>query len=107
MQFNEQDITISNFKKFKIVILGDQSVGKTCLLTRIVYKKFQITSPTVGVDFFVKTHYKNDKTYKLHFWDTAGQERFKALIPNYIKDCQVAIVVYDVTSKKSFESVGG
>ena len=49
--------------------------------------------------------YVEDKTIILNLWDTAGQERFKSLIPSYIKDSAVAIVVFDVTSRESFESV--
>jgi Ras-related protein Rab-6A len=49
--------------------------------------------------------YVEDKTIILNLWDTAGQERFKSLIPSYIKDSAVAIVVYDITSKQSFQSV--
>ncbi len=56
---------------------------------------------TVGIDFLSKTMYVDDKTIKLHLWDTAGQERFRSLIPNYVRDCAAAIVVYDVTSTSS------
>ena len=49
--------------------------------------------------------YVEDKTIILNLWDTAGQERFKSLIPSYIKDSAVAIIVFDVTSRESFESV--
>ena len=51
-----------------------------------------------GVDFFSKTLYLEDRTVRLQLWDTAGQERFRSLIPSYIRDSSVAIVVYDVTS---------
>ena len=88
------------------MFLGDQSVGKSSLISRYVYDTFDDSAnPTIGVDFVVKSVYSGDKTYKIHFWDTAGQERFKSLIPSYIKDCQVAILVYDVTKKSSFENV--
>lgn len=55
--------------------------------------------PTVGIDFISKTLYYDDKAVKLQLWDTAGQERFRSLIPNYIRDCTVAILVYDITCK--------
>ena len=100
------NVSISNFKKFKLVFLGDQSVGKSCIISRYVYDSYNPDSnPTIGVDFVVKSIYSGDNTYKIHFWDTAGQERFQSLIPSYIKDCQVAILVYDVTSRKSFENL--
>ena len=49
--------------------------------------------------------YLDDRTIRLQLWDTAGQERFRTLIPSYIRDSAVTIIVYDVTSKASFESV--
>jgi len=90
--------------KFKLVFLGDQSVGKTSMITRLAYDSFDNTyEATIGVDFLTKTIYLDDQTVRLQLWDTAGQERFRSLIPSYIRDSNVAIVVYDVTSEKSFE----
>ena len=61
---------------------------------------------TIGIDFLSKTMYLEDnKTVRLQLWDTAGQERFRSLIPSYIRDSQVAVVCYDITSKKSFASL--
>jgi Ras-related protein Rab-6A len=54
---------------------------------------------TIGIDFLSKTMYLDDRTVRLQLWDTAGQERFRSLIPSYIRDSSVAVVVYDVTSK--------
>jgi Ras-related protein Rab-6A len=61
--------------------------------------------PTIGIDFISQNIFLEDKTIRLQLWDTAGQERFKALIPNYIRDTSVAIIVYDVTNRQSFKSV--
>lgn len=58
---------------------------------------------TIGIDFVSKTMYLEDRTVRLQLWDTAGQERFRSLIPSYIRDSNVAVVVYDVTSAASFE----
>lgn len=60
---------------------------------------------TIGVDFLSKTMYLEDRTVRLQIWDTAGQERFRALAPSYIRDSQVAVVVYDVSSRASFLNV--
>lgn len=61
---------------------------------------------TIGIDFLSKTMYLEDnKTIRLQLWDTAGQERFRSLIPSYIRDSNVAIICYDITSKKSFENL--
>lgn len=56
---------------------------------------------TIGIDFLSKTMYLEDRTVRLQLWDTAGQERFRSLIPSYIRDSTVAVVVYDITSKYS------
>lgn len=92
-------------KKFKLVFLGEQSVGKTSLITRFMYDSFDNTyQATIGIDFLSKTMYLEDRTVRLQLWDTAGQERFRSLIPSYIRDSSVAVVVYDITNRKTFEN---
>ncbi|CAK5103367.1 unnamed protein product [Meloidogyne enterolobii] len=79
-------------KKFKLVFLGEQSVGKTSLITRFMYDSFDNTyQATIGIDFLSKTMYLEDRT-----------ERFRSLIPSYIRDSTVAVVVYDITNANSF-----
>jgi len=79
-------------------------VGKTSLITRFMYDTFDNTyQATIGIDFLSKTMYLDDRTVRLQLWDTAGQERFRSLIPSYIRDSSVAVVVYDVTNAKTFE----
>uniref|UniRef100_A0A8C8F8M0 Uncharacterized protein n=1 Tax=Oncorhynchus tshawytscha TaxID=74940 RepID=A0A8C8F8M0_ONCTS len=98
-------------RKFKLVFLGEQSVGKTSLITRFMYDSFDNTyQATIGIDFLSKTMYLEDRTgpstltsTKLQLWDTAGQERFRSLIPSYIRDSTVAVVVYDITNVNSFQ----
>ncbi|CAH8599690.1 unnamed protein product [Schistosoma turkestanicum] len=63
---------------------------------------FVMLQATIGIDFVSKTLCFNEKSVRLQLWDTAGQERFRSLIPSYIKDSSVAIVVYDVTNRESF-----
>ncbi|KAK9352021.1 ras family-domain-containing protein [Lipomyces doorenjongii] len=90
-------------KKYKLVFLGEQSVGKTSLITRFMYDSFDSQyAATIGIDFLSKTMYLEDRTVRLQLWDTAGQERFRSLIPSYIRDSTVAVVVYDVTNRNSF-----
>lgn len=92
--------------KHKIVFLGDQGVGKTSLITRFIYDTFNTHyAATVGIDFLSKTMYLDDQTIRLQLWDTAGQERFRSLIPSYIRDSTVAIIVYDITNRESFEDI--
>jgi len=89
--------------KYKLVFLGDESVGKTSMITRFMYDHFDDTyQATIGIDFLSKTMYLEDRVLRLQLWDTAGQERFRSLIPSYIRDSAVAIVVYDITNKTSF-----
>jgi len=92
--------------KYKLVFLGDQGTGKTSLISRFMYDTFdQNYQATIGIDFISKTMYIDEKTIRLQLWDTAGQERFRSLIPSYIRDSNLAVIVYDITSNKSFESV--
>lgn len=93
-------------KKFKLVFLGEQSVGKTSLISRFMYDTFDSTyQATIGIDFLSKTEYLGDRAIRLQLWDTAGQERFRSLIPSYIRDCAAAVVVYDITNRTSFQSI--
>ncbi|SAL95169.1 hypothetical protein [Absidia glauca] len=95
----------SPLRKYKLVFLGEQSVGKTSLITRFMYDTFDNTyQATIGIDFLSKTLYIDDRTVRLQLWDTAGQERFRSLIPSYIRDSSVAVIVYDITSLDSFHN---
>jgi Ras-related protein Rab-6A len=94
--------------KYKLVFLGDTSVGKTAIITRFMYDTFDNTyQATIGIDFLSKTMYdlKEDRTVRLQLWDTAGQERFRALIPSYIRDSSGAVLVYDITNRQSFQNI--
>ncbi|KAJ8943284.1 hypothetical protein NQ318_017302 [Aromia moschata] len=104
MTFMSKDDFSPALRKYKLVFLGEQSVGKTSLITRFMYDSFDTTyQATVGIDFLSKTVYLKDRTVRLQLWDTAGQERFRSLIPSYIRDSAVAVVVYDITNVSSFE----
>eukprot|EP00826_Nyctotherus_ovalis_P045387 TRINITY_DN5026_c0_g1_i24.p1 TRINITY_DN5026_c0_g1~~TRINITY_DN5026_c0_g1_i24.p1 ORF type:complete len:215 (-),score=67.27 TRINITY_DN5026_c0_g1_i24:172-816(-) len=92
--------------KYKIVFLGDTFVGKTCIIGRFMYDSFNENYDiTIGIDFLSKSMCVDDKVVKLQLWDTAGQERFKSLIPNYLREASAAVVVYDITNRKTFDSV--
>merc|ERR1719231_1911723 len=94
---------VSGLNKFKLVFLGEQAVGKTSVITRFMYDQFDNNyQATIGIDFLSKTMYLEDRTVRLQLWDTAGQERFRSLIPSYIRDSSVAVVVYDVSNRQSF-----
>lgn len=91
---------------FKIVIIGDSSVGKSNIISRLVKNEFsQSTKPTIGVDFATKT-FKFDKSLvKIQLWDTAGQERYHAIVSAYYRGSSGAVIAYDVTNQKSFENI--
>uniref|UniRef100_A0A8C9TRH3 RAB41, member RAS oncogene family n=1 Tax=Scleropages formosus TaxID=113540 RepID=A0A8C9TRH3_SCLFO len=94
-------------RKFKLVFLGEQSVGKTSLITRFMYDSFdntyQVTVPMIPGKIQKKKYIFIYCTVRLQLWDTAGQERFRSLIPSYIRDSTIAVVVYDITNLNSFQ----
>jgi Ras-related protein Rab-6A len=92
-------------RKYKLVFIGDQSVGKTSIISRFQFDTFDDHyQTTIGIDFVSKTVPVDDGTVRLQLWDTAGQERFRSLIPSYIRESHVAVVVFDITNRESFES---
>jgi len=89
---------------FKLLVVGDAGVGKTCLITRFVDDTFSSTSKsTIGVDFKATSVEMDGKPVQLQVWDTAGQERFRALTTSYYRGAHGVIVVYDVTEQASFD----
>jgi Ras-related protein Rab-6A len=92
------------FAKCKVVFLGASGVGKTSLINRYILNDFDKDySATVGIDFVTKPIQVRDRTVNLLFWDTAGQERFRSLIPFYIRDSSMAVIVYDVSNPQTFD----
>ena len=88
---------------YKIIFLGDQCVGKSSILNRFYQDKFEPDyQATIGLDFHSKNTEINGTSVRLLLYDTAGQEKFKSLIPMYIRDANIIIVVYDITLKDSF-----
>ena len=94
-------------KSFKILLLGDSSVGKTCFLKRYIDDTFQdVYLSTIGFDYKYKCiTLKEGKNIKLQIWDTAGQERFRTIAKSYYKGAHGIILMYDVTDQKSFDSI--
>jgi Ras-related protein Rab-1A len=91
---------------FKLVLIGDSGVGKSCLLLRFAddtYTESHIS--TIGVDFKIRTIQLEGKTIKLQIWDTAGQERFRTITSSYYRGAHGIIVVYDTTDNETFEHV--
>ena len=88
--------------EYKILFLGDSSVGKTSLLLRYIDGKFDNSLPTVGVDVKIKYITYENKKIKLTVWDTAGEERFRGIAKNYFRGANGIIFVFDITNKESF-----
>ncbi|KAK9762037.1 hypothetical protein K7432_012601 [Basidiobolus ranarum] len=90
----------------KVVILGSQGVGKTSLVVRYVQRTFSPNCPsTIGASFMTTKLAVDNCKVRLQIWDTAGQERFRSMAPMYYRGANAAIIVYDITSRKSFDEI--
>uniref|UniRef100_A0AAQ5XXK7 RAB26, member RAS oncogene family n=1 Tax=Amphiprion ocellaris TaxID=80972 RepID=A0AAQ5XXK7_AMPOC len=92
---------------FKVMLVGDSGVGKTCLLVRFKDGAFLAGSfiSTVGIDFRNKVMTIDAVKVKLQIWDTAGQERFRSVTHAYYRDAHALLLLYDVTNKASFDNI--
>ncbi|GBG27328.1 Ras-related protein Rab-11B [Hondaea fermentalgiana] len=91
---------------FKLVLVGDSGVGKTCLLSQYRRGEFNYdTKHTIGVEFATKELQVQDKTIKCQIWDTAGQERYRAITKAYYRGAVAALLVYDITDRETFTNL--
>ncbi|XP_042452104.1 ras-related protein RABA5a-like [Zingiber officinale] len=91
---------------FKIVMIGDSAVGKSNLLARFARNEFyQNSKSTIGVEFQTQKMLIDGKEIKAQIWDTAGQERFKAVTSAYYRGAVGALLVYDISRRRTFESI--
>lgn len=91
---------------FKLLLIGDSGVGKTCILFRFSDDAFNTTFiSTIGIDFKIKTIELQGKKIKLQIWDTAGQERFHTITTSYYRGAMGIMLVYDITSTKTFDNI--
>ncbi|XP_065065445.1 ras-related protein Rab-13-like [Rhopilema esculentum] len=91
---------------FKVIIIGDSGVGKTCMLSRFAGEdvtKSHIS--TIGIDFKIRIIHINDDKVKLQIWDTAGQERYETITTQYYRRAHGVILVYDISSRHSFDNM--
>ena len=103
---NQTQNTMAADYVFKVIIVGEAGVGKSCLLRRYADQSFtENYINTIGVDFKVRTLEVNGKMVKLNIWDSAGQERFRTIVNTYYRGAHGICVVYDITDTESFEKV--
>ena len=92
---------------FKIVILGDCSVGKTSFLQHYLHKTFsEHTKSTLGIDFIQTTIQINNQKVSLQLWDTAGDEKFSSMGPMFLRHAHAAFLMCDLTNPKSYQNLG-
>ncbi|XP_028809507.1 ras-related protein Rab-15 [Denticeps clupeoides] len=91
---------------FRLLLLGDSGVGKTCLLCRFTDNEFHPSHiSTIGVDFKMKTLMIDGIKVRIQIWDTAGQERYQTITKQYYRRAQGIFLVYDITSERSFQHI--
>ena len=111
---NENDLMCSMVKEdfiqydlcFKIIVIGDVAVGKTCLTLKATKNFFESNyTQTVGFEFYSFNCIVDKQNIKLQIWDTCGQEEYRALIQNFYRNASLAILVYAIDSKESFTNL--
>lgn len=91
---------------YKIVLIGDSGVGKSNILSRWTADEFNLESKsTIGVEFATKEIKVDGKNIKAQVWDTAGQERYRAIVSAYYRGAHGALIIYDITKRKTFENI--
>ena len=92
----------------KIIFVGDSGVGKTTMINRINNEEFKdLNESSVGIDYYSKNIKFGGEELTLQIWDTAGQEKYRGLIPTYARNAVLAFIIYDISSKQSFENLTG
>jgi len=104
---NESQVSQSdNFINFKLIIIGDAGVGKSCLLKRAVQNIFEDNyQATIGFEFLLMHFKVNDLKIKFQIWDTCGQEMYRSLVQGFYHNSSLAIIVYDISKKPTFDSL--
>ena len=98
--YNQYDLS------FKMIVIGDAGVGKSCLTTKASKGIFEETySATIGFEFLVFNVKLNDKVIKLQIWDTCGQELYRSLISSFYRNASLAMMVYAIDNKESFNHI--
>ena len=92
--------------RHKVIFIGDANTGKTSIINRIIDNPFNDTyEVSIGIDFMSKNIRFRGQNIKIQIWDSAGQEKYKGLIPSYVRNSSIVFIVYDISSRTSFENV--
>ena len=103
---DDDGMAVEDLLKLKLIVVGNQSTGKSCILNRFVNETFdEHYQATIGLDFQSKNVTIHDQDVRLILYDTAGQEKFRSLIPMYIREAQIILLIYDISDRESFDSV--
>jgi Ras-related protein Rab-6A len=103
---DDEGVSVEDLIKFKLIVVGNQGTGKSSILNRFVNETFEENyQATIGLDFQSKNITIHDQDVRLIIYDTAGQEKFRSLIPMYIREAQIILLVYDICDKESFDAI--
>ena len=103
---NQGSLEDKNDYVFKLVLVGDSGVGKSCILHQFIYNRFRKnTTQTIGVDFSAKNVHIDNQEIKLQIWDTVGQEKFMAINKSLLAKVHGIILIYDITDQDSFDHI--
>lgn len=106
VELTEDSNILANKKIYKIIVLGDSGVGKTCFIMQYTDQIFTENHiSTIGVDYKTKTLQHDNKIIAFQIWDTAGQDRFRSLTKNYITNSDGILLMYDITNEISFKNM--
>ena len=103
---DDDGVPVEDLMKLKLIVVGNQGTGKSCILNRFVNETFEENyQATIGLDFQSKNITIHDQDVRLILYDTAGQEKFRSLIPMYIREAQIILLIYDISNRESFDSM--
>ena len=103
---DDEGVSVEDLIKLKLIVVGNQGTGKSSILNRFVNDTFEENyQATIGLDFQSKNITIHDQDVRLIIYDTAGQEKFRSLIPMYIREAQIILLIYDISDRASFESI--
>lgn len=102
---NQQNNNRISKSEYKVVFVGESTVGKTSIINIANTNEFSDTTPTIGAYFLVNTYMINNCQVKLNLWDTAGQERYRSLTPIYFREMDAGVLIYAIDNIESFNSI--